>query len=341
MRSVARVFGIVGRDGGHTAAVADACVVLPPLVAASGSHRTPRASCAVVWHLLVSHPSLQRHDEVGARWPWTPDDDCLGRSRRRGRRRIHRQSPRRPAARRQFDRARHGLRQLQFRAAMAPGSPRRRPSPRRGRGRRQGPRPLPPRWPATTSSCTWPRTLTSLAPMSEPDHRLRRGHLPHPERRRGDAARAAPPASLYASGSGVYGDLGEVEARRGSRSAGAGFDLRCQQARGRGPHLRRTARMFGLTGTSVPLRERGRASADPRRGLRLPPQAGDGPEASRDSRRRRAEQVVHPRRRRPRCRLPGARDREWPVRGLQRGDGRLHHRDPDRRARDQRLRTRD
>lgn len=52
------VTGIVGRDGGHTARVADACVVIPPLYA---EHVTPHTEglCAVVWHLLVTHPSLK------------------------------------------------------------------------------------------------------------------------------------------------------------------------------------------------------------------------------------------------------------------------------------------
>jgi D-sedoheptulose 7-phosphate isomerase len=55
----AAVFGIVGRDGGFTATVADACVVIPPLV---DDRITPHTEglCAVVWHLLVSHPSLQQ-----------------------------------------------------------------------------------------------------------------------------------------------------------------------------------------------------------------------------------------------------------------------------------------
>ena len=53
------VYGIVGRDGGTTARLADACVVIPPLFPA---HVTPHTEglCAVVWHLLVSHPVLQR-----------------------------------------------------------------------------------------------------------------------------------------------------------------------------------------------------------------------------------------------------------------------------------------
>jgi len=55
----AQVFGIVGRDGGATRRAADACVLIPPLFA---DRITPHTEgiCAVIWHLLVSHPSLQR-----------------------------------------------------------------------------------------------------------------------------------------------------------------------------------------------------------------------------------------------------------------------------------------
>ena len=54
----AKVFGVVGRDGGYTAKVADACVVVPTV---SEQRVTPHTEAfqAVVWHLLVSHPSLQ------------------------------------------------------------------------------------------------------------------------------------------------------------------------------------------------------------------------------------------------------------------------------------------
>jgi D-sedoheptulose 7-phosphate isomerase len=55
----AGVHGIVGRDGGFTAAAADSCVVIPPLVAERVTPHT-EGLCAVVWHLLVSHPALQR-----------------------------------------------------------------------------------------------------------------------------------------------------------------------------------------------------------------------------------------------------------------------------------------
>jgi D-sedoheptulose 7-phosphate isomerase len=55
----AKVFGIVGRDGGFTKQVADACVVIPTV---SPDHVTPHTEgfCAVVWHLLVSHPALAK-----------------------------------------------------------------------------------------------------------------------------------------------------------------------------------------------------------------------------------------------------------------------------------------
>ena len=54
----ARVCGIVGRSGGYTAQVADACVIVPTVNPAS---LTPHAEAfqAVVWHLLVSHPALK------------------------------------------------------------------------------------------------------------------------------------------------------------------------------------------------------------------------------------------------------------------------------------------
>ena len=56
----AAIFGIVGRDGGHTARTATACVVIPPLYP---DRITPHTEglAAVVWHLLVSHPVLQRN----------------------------------------------------------------------------------------------------------------------------------------------------------------------------------------------------------------------------------------------------------------------------------------
>jgi D-sedoheptulose 7-phosphate isomerase len=55
----AKVGGIVGRDGGYTAEVADACVLIPVV---NPVHVTPHSEAfqAVVWHLLVSHPALKQ-----------------------------------------------------------------------------------------------------------------------------------------------------------------------------------------------------------------------------------------------------------------------------------------
>jgi len=54
----AKVTGIVGRDGGYTAKVADVCVVIPTV---NPDTITPHSEAfqAVVWHLLVSHPKLK------------------------------------------------------------------------------------------------------------------------------------------------------------------------------------------------------------------------------------------------------------------------------------------
>lgn len=54
----ATICGIVGRDGGYTAKTANACVIIPTV---NPVHVTPHSEAfqAVVWHLLVSHPSLK------------------------------------------------------------------------------------------------------------------------------------------------------------------------------------------------------------------------------------------------------------------------------------------
>ena len=54
----AKIIGIVGRDGGFTGKVADACVIIPTL---NTQHVTPHTEAfqAVIWHLLVSHPKLK------------------------------------------------------------------------------------------------------------------------------------------------------------------------------------------------------------------------------------------------------------------------------------------
>jgi D-sedoheptulose 7-phosphate isomerase len=60
----ATVVGVVGRDGGYTAKVADACVIIPTI---NPETVTPHAEAlqAVVWHLLVSHPLLK---VAASRW---------------------------------------------------------------------------------------------------------------------------------------------------------------------------------------------------------------------------------------------------------------------------------
>ena len=63
----AAIVGVVGRDGGYTRTVADACVVIPTVNEAT---ITPHAEAfqAVIWHLLVSHPLLKR---IETKWEST------------------------------------------------------------------------------------------------------------------------------------------------------------------------------------------------------------------------------------------------------------------------------
>lgn len=63
----AKVAGIVGRDGGYTARVADIAIVVPTVNPALVTAHT-EAFQAVIWHLLVSHPLLQLH---GMKWETT------------------------------------------------------------------------------------------------------------------------------------------------------------------------------------------------------------------------------------------------------------------------------
>jgi D-sedoheptulose 7-phosphate isomerase len=54
----ARIIGLVGKDGGYTATVANACVIVPTV---NPGNVTPHAEAfqAVLWHLFVSHPDLK------------------------------------------------------------------------------------------------------------------------------------------------------------------------------------------------------------------------------------------------------------------------------------------
>ena len=56
----AKITGVVGRDGGYTAQVSDACVIIPTV---NPENITPHSEAfqAVIWHLLVSHPKLKEN----------------------------------------------------------------------------------------------------------------------------------------------------------------------------------------------------------------------------------------------------------------------------------------
>jgi D-sedoheptulose 7-phosphate isomerase len=54
----AKVFGILGRDGGYTGRVADAAVIIPTVNTATVTPHS-EAFQALIWHLLVSHPTLR------------------------------------------------------------------------------------------------------------------------------------------------------------------------------------------------------------------------------------------------------------------------------------------
>jgi len=57
----AKVIGVVGRDGGYTAKVADACVIIPTVNEKTVTPQT-EAFQAVVWHLIVSSPAMQKFE---------------------------------------------------------------------------------------------------------------------------------------------------------------------------------------------------------------------------------------------------------------------------------------
>jgi D-sedoheptulose 7-phosphate isomerase len=57
----AKVIGVIGRDGGYTAKVADACVIIPTVNEKTVTPQT-EAFQAVVWHLIVSSPAMQKFE---------------------------------------------------------------------------------------------------------------------------------------------------------------------------------------------------------------------------------------------------------------------------------------
>ena len=64
----AQIIGVVGRDGGFTATVADECVIVPTVTPERVTPHT-EAFQAVVWHLLVSHPLVKAAE---TKWESTP-----------------------------------------------------------------------------------------------------------------------------------------------------------------------------------------------------------------------------------------------------------------------------
>jgi len=60
----ARIIGVVGRDGGYTARVANACVVVPTVDRQTVTAHTESFQ-ALIWHLLVTHPDVQT---AGMKW---------------------------------------------------------------------------------------------------------------------------------------------------------------------------------------------------------------------------------------------------------------------------------
>lgn len=69
----AKILGVVGRDGGYTAKVADVCILIP---AVNPAHVTPHTEAlqAVVWHLLVSHPAVKQQQ---TKWESTAASERL------------------------------------------------------------------------------------------------------------------------------------------------------------------------------------------------------------------------------------------------------------------------
>lgn len=56
-----KIIGVVGRDGGYTAQVANACVIIPTVDVNTVTPQT-EAFQAVIWHLIVSSPAIQKYD---------------------------------------------------------------------------------------------------------------------------------------------------------------------------------------------------------------------------------------------------------------------------------------
>jgi len=67
----AKIIGVVGRDGGYTARVSDACVIVPTINPRAVTAHTESFQ-ALIWHLLISHPELQ---VAGMKWESLSDSE--------------------------------------------------------------------------------------------------------------------------------------------------------------------------------------------------------------------------------------------------------------------------
>ena len=65
--SGAKILGVVGRDGGYTGKMADACVLVPPVNSDTVTPHTESFQ-ALIWHLIVSHPAMK---ECEMKWEST------------------------------------------------------------------------------------------------------------------------------------------------------------------------------------------------------------------------------------------------------------------------------
>ena len=300
-RSARQVYGIVGRDGGYTAARRRRRSRSSRRCTPSASRPTPRdsaRSCGTC-SCRIRRSSARRRSgsTTTGRTDGRDVSDAVPARRGRRRRRVHRQPPG---------------------AARCSGAPASRASSSTTTSRRAGGGTSKPfagdaRLEVIEGEVRGPRcahramagatTVVHLASnpdiakaMTDPTIDFDEGtFLTHCVVEA--ARRASVGLVLYASGSGVYGDLGEHRVRRAPRPARTGVDVRREQARGRGadrvvlPHVRHAR-------PRLPLRQRRGPEPDPRRRLRLRPQVARRPDATRDPRRRIPEQVVRPRRRR-------------------------------------------
>ena len=334
----AQVFGIVGRDGGSTKAARRRLRRHPDRLARS-HHAAHRGALRRGLAPARQPPRAQaRADEVGI-------DQVATAPRRRASRRgharcLHRRAapassaatspttcwPTRRCARR------HPLRQLLVGPRVALRPARRRRAPARRARRRRG------RSTRCARAMDGHDVVIHLASnpdiaraATEPDIDFRAGHRAHPQRRRGDAAPPSAKRILYASGSGVYGDLGDARGRGGPRPALAGLDLRREQAGGRGADRELRATCSGSPAApSASATSSARARPTAWASTSCAGCCADPTRAAHPGRRQQSKSYIHVDRRRARG-AAGRTTHADAVPRLQRRDRRLHHGARDRR----------